>query len=220
MTRAARLAGDVVSPADDKRQGKRCSARRCAAGGANFRTWLPRATMQRINWRGFPSSSPGSNLILTPSKSARRCASWRLSSIAGPEMERPPRDLWMKDGGSHCRASAPRVDISRKVAVLASSQVYAERPAQVEIVETHFSWVFLTERYVYKLKKPLRGEGFDFSTAEARRRNAEAEVRLNRRLAPGVYIGVVPLTLYERPPLGDWWPRRRRRLAGQDGPQS
>jgi aminoglycoside phosphotransferase family enzyme len=44
-----------------------------------------------------------------------------------------------------------------------------------------------TPRY-YKLKKPLRGEGFDFTTPGARRRNAEAEVRLNRRLAGDVYV--------------------------------
>jgi hypothetical protein len=55
--------------------------------------------------------------------------------------------------------------------------------------------VFLTDRHVYKLKKPLRGQGFDFTTPAARRRNAEAEVRLNRRLAAAVYLGVVPLTL-------------------------
>jgi uncharacterized protein len=101
-----------------------------------------------------------------------------------------------RDGTSKCCGPAPReADISRKVAFLASPQVYAERPTRVEIVETHFSWVFLTDRYVYKLKKPLRGDGFDFSTAEARRRNAEEEVRLNRRLARDVYIGLVPLTM-------------------------
>jgi aminoglycoside phosphotransferase family enzyme len=55
--------------------------------------------------------------------------------------------------------------------------------------------VFLTDQYVYKLKKPLRGDGIAFTTVEARRRNAEAEIRLNRRLAPDVYLEVVPLTL-------------------------
>ncbi len=101
-----------------------------------------------------------------------------------------------KDSRSRCRASATReIDISRKVAFLASSKAYAERPARVEIIQTHLSWVFLTERHVFKLKKPLRGDGFDLSSAQARRRNAETEVRLNRRLAPGIYLGVVRLTL-------------------------
>jgi uncharacterized protein len=88
-----------------------------------------------------------------------------------------------------------KVDIDRKVAFLGSVAAYAERPSRVERIETHFSWVFMTDRHVYKLKKPLRGEGFDFSSCAARRRNAETEVRLNRRLGGEVYLGVVPLTL-------------------------
>jgi uncharacterized protein len=85
--------------------------------------------------------------------------------------------------------------IDRKVTFLGSPAAYEERPTRVERIETHFSWVFLTDRYVYKLKKPLHGDGFDFSSPAARRRNAEEEVRLNRRLARDVYLGVVPLTL-------------------------
>jgi uncharacterized protein len=95
-----------------------------------------------------------------------------------------------------CHGPAQReIGIDRKVAFLGSPAAYAERPTRVERIETHFSWVFLTDRHVYKLKKPLRSEGFDFSSSEARRRNAEAEVRLNRRLARDVYLGVLPLTL-------------------------
>ena len=72
---------------------------------------------------------------------------------------------------------------------------YPEDPARVEVIETHFSWVFLTEARAYKLKKPVKGDRFDFRSIEARRRNATTEVRLNRRLAPDVYLGVVPITL-------------------------
>jgi uncharacterized protein len=64
----------------------------------------------------------------------------------------------------------------------------------VEVVETHVSWVFLGEREVFKVKKPVALGFLDFSTREARRRACEAEVALNRRLAPGVYLGVVPVT--------------------------
>jgi aminoglycoside phosphotransferase family enzyme len=94
-----------------------------------------------------------------------------------------------------CAPASLEVDIARKVAFLASPQIYADKTTRVEIVETHFSWVFLTDRHVYKLKKPLHSDGVDFSTVQARQRNAEAEVRLNRRLAHDVYLGVVPLTL-------------------------
>ena len=62
------------------------------------------------------------------------------------------------------------------------------------MVETHLSWVFVSRRYAWKLKKAVRTPLVDFTTPAARRRNCETEVKLNRRLAPGVYHGVVPLT--------------------------
>ncbi len=65
----------------------------------------------------------------------------------------------------------------------------------VEVIETHMSWVFLTERYVYKLKKPVRYEFLDFSTLSARYHDCQAELQLNRRLAPQVYLDVVPLII-------------------------
>ena len=72
--------------------------------------------------------------------------------------------------------------IEAKVAFLRRPEAYAEKPRSVEVVETHMSWVFLTERHAYKLKKPVRYDSLDFSTPELRRRDCEAEVRLNRRL--------------------------------------
>ena len=97
---------------------------------------------------------------------------------------------------SNCRGSAQHeIGIDGKVTFLGSPTAYPAQPSRVELIETHFSWVFLTDRHVYKLKKPLHGEGFDFSSPGTRLRNAEEEVRLNRRLAHDVYIGIVPLTL-------------------------
>jgi aminoglycoside phosphotransferase family enzyme len=61
------------------------------------------------------------------------------------------------------------------------------------VIETHMSWVFLTGDRVLKLKKPVRTPFLDFSTLAAREFNCREEVRLNGRLAPGVYVGVVPL---------------------------
>lgn len=87
------------------------------------------------------------------------------------------------------------VPLEVKVAFLRSPEAYEERPDAVEAVETHMSWVFLTDRRAYKLKKPIRYDVLDFSTLWRRRRSCLREVRLNRRLAPDVYRGVVPLTL-------------------------
>ncbi|MBI3915832.1 MAG: hypothetical protein HY322_02345 [Betaproteobacteria bacterium] len=85
--------------------------------------------------------------------------------------------------------------ITEKVAFLRRPEAYAPAPHRVDVVETHMSWVFLADALVYKLKKPVRYEFLDFSTLEARRLNCQREVELNRRLAPDVYRGTVPLTL-------------------------
>ena len=63
-----------------------------------------------------------------------------------------------------------------------------------EVRETHISWVFLHADTVFKVKKPVNFGFLDFSELEQRRLACENEVRLNARLAPGVYQGVVPVT--------------------------
>jgi len=85
------------------------------------------------------------------------------------------------------------VDLDTKVSFLRRPEVYPDRPARVDVVETHISWVFLTRRYAYKLKKPVRQPYLDFRTVDARHQDSLEEVRLNRRLAGNVYLGVVPL---------------------------
>lgn len=89
-----------------------------------------------------------------------------------------------------------RTDVSQqqKLAFLRSPAAYGEPRRPVEVKETHLSWLFLTPTRVYKLKKPLRTGPVDFRSLAARERNAREEVRLNRRLAAEVYLGVVPLT--------------------------
>jgi len=72
-------------------------------------------------------------------------------------------------------------------------------PKKIELRETHISWVFLLDRDVYKVKKPVNLGFLDFRTIEQRRVACEAENRLNRRLAPDVYVDVVPVC---RGPLG------------------
>jgi uncharacterized protein len=69
------------------------------------------------------------------------------------------------------------------------------RPSQVTQVTTHISWVFLTDREVWKLKRPVDYGFVNYTMLERRRRCCEDEVRLNRRLAPDVYFGVVPVRL-------------------------
>ena len=60
--------------------------------------------------------------------------------------------------------------------------------------ETHFSWVFLGPRFVWKLKKPLRHGSVDYRSLARRELGCRDELRLNRRLAPSTYLAVVPLS--------------------------
>ena len=76
------------------------------------------------------------------------------------------------------------------LAALARPETYADRPASAEVRETHISWVFLAGERAYKLKKPLVLPFLDYGTAARRRDMCREEVRLNRRLAPDIYLGV------------------------------
>ena len=73
-------------------------------------------------------------------------------------------------------------------------ELQARAPGEpVRLIETHISWVLLAGTHAYKLKKPVRLGFLDFSSAEARQHACEEELRLNRRLAPALYIDVVPV---------------------------
>jgi aminoglycoside phosphotransferase family enzyme/predicted kinase len=79
------------------------------------------------------------------------------------------------------------------VAALARPDAYDHDVTSVRVAETHISWVFLTGKYAYKVKKPLKLPFLDFSSLELRHHFCEEELRLNRRLAPQLYLAVVPI---------------------------
>ena len=84
--------------------------------------------------------------------------------------------------------------LESKVAFLSDPRSHAAHKGRVEVIETHFAWVFLTARHAYKLKKPQRQSAMDYRTLAARRQGCREELRLNRRLAPSVCLAVVPLS--------------------------
>lgn len=79
------------------------------------------------------------------------------------------------------------------VAALARPAAYDHDVGSVRVAETHISWVFLTGEYAYKVKKPIKLPFLDFSSLERRQHFCEEELRLNRRLAPQIYLAVVPI---------------------------
>lgn len=65
----------------------------------------------------------------------------------------------------------------------------------IQLVQTHMSWVVLTGAFAYKIKKAVRFDFIDCSAPERRRELCEEELRLNQRLAPELYLDVVPIGL-------------------------
>ncbi len=82
--------------------------------------------------------------------------------------------------------------LDEKIEFLKHPQSYRDTE-KVEVTETHLSLVFLTDHYVYKLKKPVSLGYLDFSTREARYKYCLEEVKVNEALADGTYIGIVPI---------------------------
>lgn len=85
-------------------------------------------------------------------------------------------------------------DAARIVERLRDPRRYPHRVEDVQVVETHISWVLLAGDYAYKLKKPIDLGFLDFSTYEKRLAACIEEVRLNRRLASEIYLDVVAIT--------------------------
>ncbi|HEB63050.1 MAG TPA: aminoglycoside phosphotransferase [Gammaproteobacteria bacterium] len=78
--------------------------------------------------------------------------------------------------------------------------IYDHPIEKFEVIETHSAWVLLTGPYAYKIKKPVNFGFLDFSTLEKRLHYCKEELRLNQRLAPELYIGLITITGRENTP--------------------
>ena len=93
---------------------------------------------------------------------------------------------------------------SKLITGLIEPTAYQHKVSSVNVLETHISWVLLTGHYAYKIKKPVDFGFLDFSTLEKRHFFCHEEIRLNRRLAPDLYLEVVPITgTLEQPKMGE-----------------
>jgi aminoglycoside phosphotransferase family enzyme len=79
------------------------------------------------------------------------------------------------------------------VEALMKPEAYDERSGRIELTQTHISFVFLTRKFVYKVKKAVNFGFLDFTTLEKRRFFCEKELELNKRLCGGMYLEVVPI---------------------------
>jgi len=114
------------------------------------------------------------------------------------------------------------VDLARFIAELTNPAAFPQPVRSVEVRQTHISIVLLAGDVVYKIRKPVKLAFVDFSTLELRKRDCEAEVRLNSRLAAEVYLGVVPIVRQggglkiEGAGEPIEWAVKMRRLADED----
>jgi uncharacterized protein len=79
------------------------------------------------------------------------------------------------------------------IQALQQASCYDHPVRHFKLIETHISWILLTGDYAYKIKKPLNMGFLDFSTVEKRQFYCEEEMRLGKRMAPEIYLGVVPI---------------------------
>lgn len=100
----------------------------------------------------------------------------------------------MSDASANARAPDEAARQERLLPFLLNPRSYPHRPREVRLVQTHSSFVFIAPPLVFKVKKPVNFGFLNFGTLERRRHFCEREVELNRRLCPGAYLGVVPIS--------------------------
>jgi aminoglycoside phosphotransferase family enzyme/predicted kinase len=83
------------------------------------------------------------------------------------------------------------VDLRAHLSELLRPEAFTHRATDIQLRETHISWIILAGEYAYKIRKPVNFGFLDFSSVEKRLADCEAEVALNRRLCPDLYLGVV-----------------------------
>jgi uncharacterized protein len=81
------------------------------------------------------------------------------------------------------------------IETMKNADFYPHHPAEVELLQTHISYVFIAGDIVFKVKKPLKFDFLDFTSLEKRKFYCEEELRLNKRLAPDTYLDVAAISL-------------------------
>src|SRR4051812_11739172 len=85
--------------------------------------------------------------------------------------------------------------LKKIVTLLSTPDSYYEKPSEVIVRETHMSYVFLAGDYAFKLKKPVQFSYLDLSSLKERKKILSRELSLNKILAPGYYLGLLPIVL-------------------------
>ncbi len=82
------------------------------------------------------------------------------------------------------------MDSSTLIKLMLNPDTYTFKPEKVDMLQTHISYLFIADEYVYKIKKPVNFGFIDYSTLEKRKFYCGQEIRLNSRLSPEIYLGI------------------------------
>jgi len=85
------------------------------------------------------------------------------------------------------------VELPELIQALLDPRAYPDNPKNISLKQTQMSFIFLTDEYVYKVKKPVNLGFLDYTTLEKRHFYSQRELELNRRLCPNTYLGVLPI---------------------------
>ena len=83
------------------------------------------------------------------------------------------------------------------IEALKKPEAYDSPVKGIRLMQTHISWIFLTGKYAYKIKKPVDFGFLDFTTLEKRKKFCERELEINRMFSPEMYIGVLPVNRFD-----------------------
>ncbi len=98
---------------------------------------------------------------------------------------------------SKASPNTPTITTEEVVEFLKDKAHYPDSPKNLDVIETHMSWVFLTDNYAYKLKKQVLWNSLDLRVPEVRYRICRDEIRLNKAMARNVYIGLTPVNVLD-----------------------
>ena len=86
------------------------------------------------------------------------------------------------------------MNIENLIEYMKKTEFFGKNVRSIKIIQTHISYVFLTGKFAYKIKKPVNYGFLDFSTLEKRKFYCKKELELNKRLCPEIYIEILPIT--------------------------
>jgi len=89
------------------------------------------------------------------------------------------------------------LELPQLIQALLDPRAYPDNPKNISLKQTQMSFIFLTDEYVYKVKKPVNLGFLDYTTLKKRHFYSQREVELNRRLCPDTYLGVLPIVRRE-----------------------